>query len=526
MTIIPETIIRALCWTLLHSLWQGMILAVTAGIVMVLTKRASSATRYTGLSLMVAAFLLVSAYTFVREWRGATVNRGQVAAVHPAAISQGLRQGDQASTGAQGVTALEQLVQYFNAHASAVVVLWFIVFMARLIKVLSGLVYAQRVRHYQTSAVGAGWQEKLAALLQRLRITRPVLLLESALIGVPVVVGWLKPAILVPVGMLAQLPPEQVETILLHELAHISRKDYLFNFLQHLVDTLFFFNPALLWVSSLIRQERENCCDDVAIRETRSRRKLVQALVSFHEYQQGARGYALGFAGQRGSLLKRVERIVHKKNHSLNAGERALLMGGVMLLCGAFITINGTTREARLRHATETASTKNTVSAASPARATKASVQLSGAIHRRLGTGTLSFTGNIALNLRSNVQVSSTEVAGARGEAVGASTEMAGASAKGAAATSEAVAAGPDTTAPGGTMTKAEVDLIIRAHEHGVTTEFVTEMKNLGYTVTLEEAIRLKDHGVTEEFLESLQKEGYAHISLQEAVRLVDHGVT
>ena len=139
--------------------------------------------------------------------------------------------------------------------------------------------------------------------------------------------------------MLAQLPADQVESILLHELAHICRRDYLFNVVQYLVDTLFFFNPALLWVSSLIRTERENCCDDVAIRETRSRKRLIEALLSFHEYQQKTRGYALGFAGKDGEVVKRVERIVHKKNHSLNPGERALLMGGLFLLCGAFVTI-------------------------------------------------------------------------------------------------------------------------------------------------------------------------------------------
>src|SRR5580658_15798 len=340
MNPIPTTIIRALCWTLLHSLWQGLILAIVAGAVMLLTRKARSATRYTLLATLVTGFLLVSGYTFFRELR-LPIARTPVILTHvaPAADASG---APVIQLGGQEIQTsfTDQLVQYFNTHASVVVVVWFIVFMARFVKLLSGLVYAQRVRSYQTSAAPAEWQDRLATLVQRLEITRPVRLLESALIKVPVAVGWLKPVILVPVGMLAQLSADQVESILLHELAHISRRDYLFNLVQNIVDTLFFFNPALLWVSSLIRTERANCCDDVAIRESRSRRRLVEALVSFHEYQQTGRGYVMGFAGEKNGMVKRVERIVHKRNHSLNAGERLLLMGGVLVLCGAFVTIN------------------------------------------------------------------------------------------------------------------------------------------------------------------------------------------
>jgi len=488
MTWIPETFIRALCWTLLHSLWQGLILAVVAGIVMVVTKRARSATRYTALSLLVLAFLAVSTCTFIRE--SIAITPGVHALSQSPAISAATPMaGPGAETApAQGMTVIGQLAQYFNRHASAVVVVWFIVFLARFVNLLSGLVYAQRIRHYQTNPVGEEWQERMATLLKRLRITAPVELLESALVKVPAVVGWLKPAILVPVGMLAQLPPGQVESILLHELAHITRRDYLFNLLQHLMDTLFFFNPALLWVSSLIRQERENCCDDLAIREMRSRRKLVQALVSFHEYQQSSRTYALGFAGQQNSLLKRVERIVHKKNHSLNAGERALLMGGIMLLCGAFITINGTARVAG------TAANKHVISAA----ATKPGMPGKSAAATTGRGGTATMAAKPAARSMAVVRIRSV-----------LDTTPAGAG-----------------NSPAGTMTRADVDLIIRAREHGVSTEFLSELKNMGYTDTLEQAIRLKDHGVSIDFLQGLDKNGYGHIPLEQAVRLVDHGVS
>src|ERR1700722_3353411 len=69
MNFIPETIVRALCWTLLHSLWQGLILAIIAGVVMLLTRRASSSTRYSILGVLIIGFLAVSGYTFVRQFQ-------------------------------------------------------------------------------------------------------------------------------------------------------------------------------------------------------------------------------------------------------------------------------------------------------------------------------------------------------------------------------------------------------------------------------------------------------------------------
>jgi beta-lactamase regulating signal transducer with metallopeptidase domain len=475
MSFISETIIRALCWTLLHSLWQGLILAIVAGAVMLLTKRAPSSTRYGLLGLLVIGFLAVSGYTFFREL-GSAGTQSPPIVLHTAPVN--------GTTGVSPVSApdqpaqrggMEQLVQYFNTHASIVVVIWFIVFLARFVKLLSGVVYAQRVRHYQTSPVPAEWQDRLTALVQRLRITRPVKLLESALIKVPVAVGWLKPVILVPVGMLAQLSADQVETILLHELAHISRRDYLFNLVQNLVDTLFFFNPALLWVSSLIRTERENCCDDVAIRETRSRRQLIEALVSFHEYQQTSRGYVMGFAGEKNGMVKRVERIVHKRNHSLNAGERLLLMGGVLVLCGAFITING-------GRVAEPLQVKAIVQPQTEVKIT-APVMKPLVMHKKR-TGLVN----------------------------------------------KADTSKPDNNKPDtaklATLTKADIDLLIRARDHGVTPEYLAELKRLGYTVSLEQAITLMDHGVSADFIRDIQKEGYSPISLDKAVELIDHGVS
>src|SRR5207237_4946041 len=99
----------------------------------------------------------------------------------------------------------------------------------------------------------------------RLGLPAAAHVVESALVDVPTVVGWLRPAILLPIAALASLSPEQVEAILAHELAHIRRHDYAVNVLQTFAETLLFYHPAVWWVSKRIRVEREHCCDDVAV---------------------------------------------------------------------------------------------------------------------------------------------------------------------------------------------------------------------------------------------------------------------
>jgi bla regulator protein blaR1 len=500
MTFIPDTILRAICWTLLHSLWQGLIFAIVAGIVLVLTKKASSSLRYNLLCCGMILFLAISGYTFYRQFHIPAASETPTTGNLPS-VTGGWRTPatTPAVTTGPGHTlrnGIDSLVRYFNTHASLVVVIWFIIFLARFVQVLSGVVYTQRIRHYQTSAAPSEWQQRLTSLLHRLQIKRPVSLLQSGLVKVPMVVGWLKPVILVPIGMLAHISPEQVESILLHELAHIRRQDYVFNLVQHVVDTLFFFNPALLWISSLIRTERENCCDDIAIRQTNSRRRLIEALVSFHEYRQSAQAYALSLTGKNNGVVRRVERIVHRKNHSLNPGERLLLMGGLMTLSVAFITIDSSRQEAptspvrpAATHIPIPVPPPSAPAATPPASASKPAP--------------------MAISTPSKLQPETPQ---------------------------------PDTTHPGTTEDYSpdlldelkslgyhdiSVDQLIRCKEHGVTGEFIADLRKLGYkTFSLDKAVELVDHGVSAEFINSLHHMGYTDISLDMAVRLVDHGVT
>jgi hypothetical protein len=148
-----------------------------------------------------------------------------------------------------------------------------------------------------------------------------------------VVAGVLKPFILLPVGLLTNIPFEQIESIFLHELAHIKRRDHIINVLQVMGESVLFFNPAFMWLSSLLREEREACCDALAVSESASSSAYVEALVSFQTYAGSIGRESLAFAGKRNYLLKRVKRILYNENKKINVMEKVILFAGFAAIC-------------------------------------------------------------------------------------------------------------------------------------------------------------------------------------------------
>lgn len=333
---LQNELVRAFCWTLIHSLWQGLILAAVTGLVLVLTRRSHAKKRYGLLSMLFFLFLVVATATFVRE-----INLVKPAGALPVSSGQVLQQvlaSDLAvRTQVAGLSVakdgfVQRFVDYFNANSAMVVMIWFIIFFAKLIRLGGDLFYIQRLRSYKTNSPAGEWKKKIKLLAEKIGLPKQVQLLESAIIKVPVTMGVFKPMILLPVGLLAYLPADEIEAILLHELAHIKRRDYFVNLLQSLAETIFFFNPALLWLSSMIRDERENCCDDIAIAVTNNKTNFINALISFQEYHYAKPNYGMAFPGKKQQLLNRVKRIVSNNNKTLNAAEKSMLGFGVALL--------------------------------------------------------------------------------------------------------------------------------------------------------------------------------------------------
>jgi hypothetical protein len=151
------------------------------------------------------------------------------------------------------------------------------------------------------------WEKAMALLARRLRVSPAVELLQSALVRAPTVIGWLRPAILLPASVLTGLTPDQLEAVLAHELAHIRRRDYLVNIAQSVVEVLLFYHPAVWWVSHRIRVEREHCCDDVAVSACGSVVTYTRALAELD--QLGAQALQPAMAASGTPLLERVRRL-------------------------------------------------------------------------------------------------------------------------------------------------------------------------------------------------------------------------
>src|SRR5579863_3616468 len=335
---ISDRVVRALCDTLLHSLWQGLLLAGLAGLIVVCTRKASSALRY---NLLVSALILFAAgvsVTFTLQYlrTGDTppsqpINHpvNAVGIMTPAPISPSAAIPPPAFT--------DRVTAWLNAHHNTIVLVWFLIICVRSLQLGVGLYGTYRLKRDQVLTVKDHWPERMRQLARVLGIRQTIALLESGLTKAPVMIGCLKPVILLPLGLLTALSPAEVEAILIHELAHIKRRDYLVNLLQNLMEIVFFFNPAVLWVSTLIRTERENCCDDLVLAHDKNKATYIRALVSCEEYQSSVPHYALAFSGHRNTLLHRVRRLVNNRNHSLNLLEKTIL---TLCLIGAglFVT--------------------------------------------------------------------------------------------------------------------------------------------------------------------------------------------
>jgi bla regulator protein BlaR1 len=309
--------IQAICWVLVHSLWQGVLLALAGGGAILSTKRAAAAVRYRMLCTLLMVFLAGMGLTFVYEWK----------------IVSGSGDG----SGGVGVS-ISWLGVWCSAHAAQIVGVWLIITIVKSIRMAAGWEYMRRMRQEGLSAP-AMWVERVDELSRQLGIRRTVKLVESVLVRAPIVIGQLRPIIYIPLGLINHLPASEMEAVLLHELGHIRRYDHVVNMVQQVAECLLFFNPGFLWISSLLREERENCCDDIAIAHTRDRVEFVRALVRFKEHS--LRGMALAFPGNKRQLLHRVLRISRRENKTLSGRERLVLLGGCLILMGLLVARAG-----------------------------------------------------------------------------------------------------------------------------------------------------------------------------------------
>jgi beta-lactamase regulating signal transducer with metallopeptidase domain len=193
--------------------------------------------------------------------------------------------------------------------------------LAMLLRLGAGFVHLHQLRSRDVVIP----DERLLSILRRLQLqlgmVQEVTVRLSAHVLIPMVIGVMRPIILLPVTIAYDLGAAGLEAILLHELAHISRADFLINLFQSIVETLLFFNPFAWRISASIRREREHCCDDLVVAHIGQPLTYARALVSLAGRHQDVPSMALGATGARPLLFNRIKRIIEMKKHPLRYGQ-------------------------------------------------------------------------------------------------------------------------------------------------------------------------------------------------------------
>lgn len=338
--LLGDGVIRAIGWTLLHSLWQGMIIALALAFVMLAMRRQSSNARYlAGLSAL-GLLMITAIFTFFKIYTPTAIHSSTTQlAETDMMLESGAAMASELVATEQGVwQTLQYFGSYFEVHLPFIVLVWILGVFVLTLRMLGELAYIQHLRHSKGKFITGKWQDRLQEIAWEMGIQHTVELKESLRINGPILTGYFKPIILIPFGLITNLTPAQMESVLAHELAHIKRHDYLVNLVQSLVETVLFFNPAVWWISSLIRTEREHSCDDLAIDVTGDEVTFVKTLAQLEEMRMANAKVALAFNG-KGGVLGRIQRIINGKN-SLELPLRIFWSTAVLVLFMGMMLVN------------------------------------------------------------------------------------------------------------------------------------------------------------------------------------------
>lgn len=309
---------------LLHTLWQGVAVSLFYALSMLYLQEASPRIRYFCAVGWLAMFALAPLLTlFVLVGASST----SIALPGAAAIS---------------VPAIEYLAPLAPVYLPLLVCLWLVGVVALSMRMVWNWRSAARLTYLGCHRLGAQWDQRLLALARQIGVTRSVTLVESVLVSVPTVIGWLKPVILLPSSAMLGLSQRQLELLIAHELAHIVRYDYVVNYFLLAVQTLFFYHPVVYLLGRGIREERELCCDDLVISRCGGRYEYVTALTdietlrSRHLMDQPLSN----LAATGGDLLLRVQRIVKGTAVRPKAPFLVTTVAAVTVLMGGALVFN------------------------------------------------------------------------------------------------------------------------------------------------------------------------------------------
>ncbi|WP_412465742.1 M56 family metallopeptidase [Pedobacter sp. KLB.chiD] len=328
METLLQQFIKAFGWSIINSLWQSAIVYGILFIIMLsIPKLAAKHKHNLAFSAIVLMFVGFG-YNFVHQL---TLNVNTPA---PAINAQNI----------QVYQYLNNLPPTFSSRAEqyfpVIVIFYAIGILLQLFVIIKGYGQLSKLKKESLSAIPDGWKIIFEHVTAQLKISKVIRFHISSIVNVPLVIGYLKPVVLFPLALVNQLDNDQVEAILIHELSHIRRNDFLLNLIKTAIETILFYNPFVWMAGKFIHIEREHACDDLVVKITGKPLNYAHALLKLELLKdKNSPAYALAATGKTQNLYQRIKRITNMKTNYLNAKQQmaALTLGVACLFSIAWI---------------------------------------------------------------------------------------------------------------------------------------------------------------------------------------------
>lgn len=302
---LTDRIITATVYALLHSLWQALLIVMILLIFNRAVKSAGSKLKYSVSFLSLFGISASSVATFYYYFKEQAASALASASYNIAALPE--------IPSENSAVSADVWSNVLESYSGIIFTLWFSGMTVFFIKFCIDLYYADSIRKKECVNLPDAVTISFVRIAARLGIKKAVRFIESPIVKVPAVIGYFKPAVILPLGLISKIPSDQLEAVISHELAHIARNDFLHNMIQSLIEIVYFFNPSVLIISKMIRTERENCCDDLAVMQCTDSALLAKGLYNLELLHSGMPKSIMAAAGNRNNLLCRIKRLIGKE---------------------------------------------------------------------------------------------------------------------------------------------------------------------------------------------------------------------
>jgi beta-lactamase regulating signal transducer with metallopeptidase domain len=545
--------LESLGWTLVHFCWQAAAIALVYWFADAVLSKARSQTRYVlalaTLLLMLSSALATLTYEETRSYSGPSSSPGAFSSPAMATIGPGISIQIAPLTGLNPTRATAQpMLLHLSRLLPWLDFAWLLGVACLSTRAIGGWRLIQRLRRSALAEAPEAVYASFTRLCKRLGIARHVSLRISEHIPGPLAMGIVRSLIILPASALMALDPEQLEAVLAHELAHVRRADYLWNLVQTMVETLFFFHPAVWWLGRRLRQQRELCCDDVAVQSCADPLIYATALLRLEERRTQRLGLAMALDGHRSwsGLRDRIARILSETDGDEATGERRprdFVPIPLAAICALFLLIllsvpqifAGLRKTMQIQSATPALSAPQ-ASTSAPATISVPAPAVSPAADESAPISPAAQVAPTITAVSDGASAMATADAQRTGKGAGEGAGH-GAGRNGSAEDGENAeqASNPDTSAHkpdyiDGMRTAGydvDVDKYVAMKVQGITPEYAREMANAGFgKPSANDLIAMKVQGVTPEYVSGLRAAGIQPGSIRDLISYRIFGVT